>query len=430
MICRKPFNFQSGQAALVMLVILVPVTVVIASSINILTFANKKSANDFVRSLQSYYAAEAGIEDSLLRIISADLDHQTSSTITIGGASSDISIDQQASQFTITAAGDANNLERKLSTVLERNTTSVGFFYGVQVGEGGLRMINNAKVIGNIYSNGTIDGDNNAEITEQAWIAGANTLNEVTVGKDAHANTIERSAIGLDAYYQTITASSVGGTEYPGSPDPSPEPLPISDQQIADWQAAAAEGGEVSSVTLDNSDTAVLGPVKINGDLVVEDLAKLTVSGTIWVTGNVSLKNDGVVQLSSLYGPLSGVIVSDGRLTTENNLYICGSEGYNAALKTCNTTNGSHVLLLSTNTSLNESSPAVYMKNNAILRGILYASAGRLVLENNAALKEATAYAMTIKNNATVTYDSGLANAQFSSGPAGGFSIMNWQEIE
>lgn len=413
-----------------MLIILVPVTVLIAFSINILTFANKKTATDSIRSLQSYYVAEAGVEDGLLRLVRVDLDHQPSTTITLDSSTATTRIEEAASQFTITSSGDTNNRKRKLSTILERNTTGVSFFYGVQVGAGGLTMINNAKVIGNVYSNGSIDGDNNAEITEQAWIAGANELEGVTVGTDAHANKIERSVIGVDAYYQTIKTTSVGGTKYPGSPNPSPQPLPISDQQIADWKVAAAAGGEISSVTLDDSDTAILGPVKINGNLTIENDARLTVTGTIWVTGNVLLKNNSVLQLSPLYGSLSGVVLTDGRLTVENNLIICGSEGYNSSTQTCNATSASHVLLLSTNSSLNESSPAVYMKNNGALRGILYASAGRLVLENNAALKEATAYAMTIKNNATVTYDSGLANTQFSSGPAGGFTIKNWQEIE
>ena len=46
------------------------------------------------------------------------------------------------------------------------------------------------------------------------------------------------------------------------------------------------------------------------------------------------------------------------------------------------------------------------------------------------AAKEATAYGITMDNNATITYESGLADMTFSSGPGGGYDISAWKEIE
>lgn len=46
------------------------------------------------------------------------------------------------------------------------------FFYGIQVGEGGLVMSENSQVIGSVYANGNIDMQNNAKITGDAYVAG------------------------------------------------------------------------------------------------------------------------------------------------------------------------------------------------------------------------------------------------------------------
>jgi len=35
-----------------------------------------------------------------------------------------------------------------------------------------------------------------------------------------------------------------------------------------------------------------------------------------------------------------------------------------------------------------------------------------------------------LNNNVIITYDSGLADLNFSSGPSGGWNISSWQEVE
>lgn len=71
----------------------------------------------------------------------------------------------------------------------------------------------------------------------------------------------------------------------------------------------------------------------------------------------------------------------------------------------------------------------ITVDNNA-LGVIYYAPQGRIRFSNNAGAKEATAYGITLDNNAVITYESGLANARFTSGPGGSFSVKSWREIE
>ena len=61
---------------------------------------------------------------------------------------------------------------------------------------------------------------------------------------------------------------------------------------------------------------------------------------------------------------------------------------------------------------------------------ILYAGYGLIDINNSGQFKEITAAKIKISNSATITYESGLANAVFSSGPSGGYVIDDWKETE
>ena len=52
--------------------------------------------------------------------------------------------------------------------------------------------------------------------------------------------------------------------------------------------------------------------------------------------------------------------------------------------------------------------------------------------KNTATTKEITAEKIHLNQNAVVTYESGLASAQFSSGPAGGWEMLDgtWQLLQ
>ena len=61
---------------------------------------------------------------------------------------------------------------------------------------------------------------------------------------------------------------------------------------------------------------------------------------------------------------------------------------------------------------------------------IVYAGEGEIEIDNSAALKEVTANKLKITNSATVTYESGLANNNFFSGPSGSWTVQSWGETQ
>jgi hypothetical protein len=61
---------------------------------------------------------------------------------------------------------------------------------------------------------------------------------------------------------------------------------------------------------------------------------------------------------------------------------------------------------------------------------VLYAANGTIEFTGSASAKEAVGYKMKLSGSANVTYESGLANQNFVSGPSGAWNISSWKEIK
>lgn len=255
------------------------------------------------------------------------------------------------------------------------------------------------------------------DLAFQTWMGGINTvLSDMEVGGDAHANTITNATITRDAYYQTISGSTVGGISYPGSADPPTVDFPISDAQVTEWKQTAEAGGTIIGDYDPPDDSSVsLGPVEITGNLILENNTTLTVTGTIYVHGNISLENNIIVNLDPSFGSLSGIIVADGVINPENNVTFNGAGP------------GSYILMITTSSA----NPAIDVENN-VVGSLFYAADGVINVENNVDASNLSGHTIKLENNATLTYDIGLASAVFSSGPGASWVLQQgtWREIK
>ena len=243
------------------------------------------------------------------------------------------------------------------------------------------------------------------------------SINSVIVGSDSAGDARAHDVSGSTVFGALYCQSGSGNNKACDTslPDPTPEPFPISDGNIEEWKSVAENSDGIinGNVSLSGSSSS-LGPKKINGNFTLSNNYILNVTGTIWVTGDINISNGSVVKLSSSYGHDSGVIVSDGAINLSNNVAFAGSGQ-----------SGSYVLLLTTSSSAN----AINVSNNAGTV-ILNAQNGTINFANNAGAKSATAQQINLSNGATITYEGGLINVNFSSGPSGGYDILNWKEIE
>jgi len=421
---------MKGFAAFFVIIIVLSTLLVVAFSLTFITVNANRNLLSTIKSTQAYYASEAGIEDSLLRILDPDMDYFDTNSLVVGDAQIDITITKISTSLTIESRANNSQIMRNLEVNARISSDEANFYYGVQVGEGGLTMSGNSQINGNIYSNGPITGSSNTKIYGDAYsVVSIDTMNIYKAGVEdgnAHANTLIDCDIENGAYYQNISGTTATNY-YPGSLDPELIPLPISDEQITSWKEDAVEGGTISGYSL-NGESDSLGPIKINGDMYITSNSELTQTGTIWVTGNITIDSNVIIELDSSYKTDSGIIIADGKIDLSSNVVVCGSEGYDKGGK-CFTNEGSFLMFLSTNNSLDPGAPAISSISNS-QAAILYTNNGLIKLDSNAQLKEVTGYALYFASNAVVNYASGLADAIFSSGPGGGWSIVSWKEVE
>lgn len=412
----QALQLNSGQAVMIAIIFFLMISTVVILGIAFPVIKQAKVASDLSKSRESFYLAEAGLEDVIYRI-SEGYTVEASEDLTLDGNTVTTLVEDTASGKSLESEGDYQSYFRKIETdLLIAEGTS--FHYGVQVGDGGLTMNNNSVVNGNVFSSGNITAANNARIFGTAIVGTPNRISGGRVSGDVYADTCTGGTnllnIGSLHTYDDGNCNNYVSLDTDGLPI-LPLPLPIGDDEIDQWKSEAESGGIINgNYILTNGDSGSLGPTKVTGELIVDNGSTLTITGTVWVEGKITIKNDGFVSLDSGYGNLSGLVISDDLILLDNG---SNSEGSGEE--------GSYIMYLSTSNS----SQAIEVKNNANA-AIVYTNNGTIKINNNAFLVEVVGYGVHLENNATITYELGLENVVFTSGPGGGYLMINWKEIE
>ena len=407
---------KQGFVAVLITILVLIFMLSIAMSMSVLIFTRQIISTNTANATQSYYTAQAGIEDSLMRLKNNPQMAPLTYTLTINNSTTNVVIPAIiGGSRSINSQGNNLGLIKTTQVVYAIDSEGISFHYGAQVGDGGLHMENSSKINGSVFSNGSIIGSGSATIENDAIVANnGNSINGMRVKGNAMAYSCINSTIDGNLTYVTGGSNSctVGGTVATQSGQITPQSLPISQAQIDEWKNDATTGGTTGSVSLSGSQTMSLGPQKITGNLSLSNSAVLTLTGTVYVTGDITLSNSAKIKLDSSYGSLSGIILSDGIISPGNSSTLQGSGQ-----------SGSYLLVLSTNTS----DTAISIANSAS-GAIFYASAGGITASNNFSAREVTGYKLIMSNSATITYESGLANVLFTSGPGGSWKVTSWKE--
>lgn len=418
---------EKGFTAVVLAIIIMSISLIIVLSFSLLVLSEQKIVSNSIKSMKSYYIAEAGIEDILLRgkkgyMLPAA--NPSSLSVDEGTATRDVG-SLIAGTREIISEGNVAGYIRKVKVIVAISDTDVSFNYGAQVGEGGMVMENNSRIKGNVFSNSNVVSTGTGYIDFSVMVAGnGNKIEKLEVGEDATVHTCVDSNIGETLTYVAggSVLNCVAGIEIKSRPNEIDSiPLPISVQQITNWKNQASCQNNPACLIFGDYTVPIgtivsLGPKKITGNLIIENNATLVLTGDVYVVGDIIINNLATVRLDAGYFDSSGVLLNDGKIIVNNDSILQGS-GQPA----------SYLMLLSTNSSLDLASPAIDVKNNSA-GAVFYTSAGLMRLRNDMQIREATAYKLYLDNNAVVEYEVGLQNLNFSSGPAGGWLIISWKE--
>jgi hypothetical protein len=405
----KP-NLKRGEAMLVATIFFLVISLTIILGLASPTVRAQKMTRELFFSRQSYYLAEGGMEDVVYRMRQG-LPVGSSESLSLGGATVTTVTSDSLEGKGIVSTGTFEGSVRKVATELILGE-GVAFHYGIQIGNGGFNLAQNAGVNGNIYSNGSVTGQNGSFVTGS--VSAVNSISGVIVGTgtvgDANAPTVNNSTVRGSLYCKAGSGNNKPCNT--SGVDPITADLPIPDGQITVWKDEAALGGTIGGQNLSGT-TNILGPTKINGDLTLGINSRLTVTGTLWVTGNIILNNGSDIALDASYGAGDGIIVVDGTTVISNGATFTGSGD-----------SRSYVMLLSTNTG----ATALTLENN-VSAAILYVPYGTVQVMNNANFNQVTAKTVSLNNNAVIDYVQGHIDAGFVNGPSGGYDIREWEEI-
>lgn len=310
------------------------------------------------------------------------------------------------------------------------STDDTQFAYALQTGTGGAYLENNAAVSGTIYANSNISCQStNAIISGDAYVAKADgVIQSCRVNTNAHADRILSSRV-KNAYYRTdpadISGTTVTGTKYPGSDTPVSRDLPSFDLDF--WRSSATAGGAITG-DYHPADNSHLGPVKIVGNLVMNNNVDVIIDGPVWVMGNITTGNGNSFTLNSSFGSYSTVILADnssdpansGRITISNNTSINGSGQPT-----------SHLLFVSTSTANTDATPALTVSNNAD-GAVFMATNGTMRLINNAGAKSLAAHRLSLSQNSVVNYVQSDFSGAFANSPGGVWHLVEgtWRETK
>lgn len=440
MTINHKLNHRRGAAIITAVLFFVIISITMAIGLSSPVVREAVTSRDFAKSKGAYYLSEAGSEDAVYRIKKAK-PIGAQEIISLGGNIATTTITTvSTSQKDISSLGDISMNTRRVKSTL---TTSSGesFSYGVQAGDGGVLLQNSSTITGSLFSAGPVIGTNNL-ITGTVIAGGTNGLNGSITGiynqggSSMYAGTIANSTIAGSAYCNTISGSNKPCQTLSAQ---VAQPFPITAQDIANYETAAAAGGSVacSGGKYTISTDTTIGPKKIPCDLEISGSGSgnpiITLGGPIWATGNISLKNHLTIRIDPTLVGQSVVMIADNPSSHINSSTVSvEASGQDAISFTGAPGGNSWIMLISENTgaSQGQTSEAIKLEQGAQGDILLYARLGDILLQNNAAVKEVTGYKITLQNSANVTYASGLQNTLFTSGPGGTWTIQDWKESQ
>jgi len=414
-------------------------------------------------SKQSYLVADSAVEDMAYRFI-AGIAPDATETIMINNvpATAHYVHDNIDDMYTIVAEAVDNRAHRSSEMTLFTGS-GASFNFGVQSGNGGFELTNGSSVVGNVFSNGKVEktGGGNATIYGDVISAGpTGIIKNVNITGSAWGHTIENSNVGGSVYAYTLDDGEVdGGAQYftkiggavvHGSPeiggiivgDEEPATMPISDEAIDIMKQDIEDNGTIIAKTdplcaggkyfTDTNTT--LGMVKIECDFEIKKKGSgttLTLTGPVWVEGNILFTGGVNVVAHSSVGNRTVPVIADNELSRATSSKITVQVG------TTFTGTGqakSYILLLSQNNDAENggahNATAISLSQSSAGDLLVYAAHGSITLANSIALNEITGYKIRLGNSASVTYESGLVNLLFTSGPGGGYTIGSWKETQ
>lgn len=169
---------DTGQ---ILILTLVVISLVLFTTLFIISgsLLYSQNTNFSLQTAQAINLAEAGVDKAVASLNVTAGSYTGDSLTPFGEGEYSVAVTTLGNNKVIESTGyipsKDNARAKKVVKIQIAKGTGVAFKYGVQVGEGGLQLGANNKVIGSVYSNGNITANNDNEVTGDVWIAAGTT---------------------------------------------------------------------------------------------------------------------------------------------------------------------------------------------------------------------------------------------------------------
>ena len=313
----KQVKSESGQV-LILVMLLLLISVLLLPPLLSLSMTGISAGQMYEKRMHEYYAAESGIDYAMWKLkndLPDEFPHSFQLPEDLDGKVITVTIaeDGQVYQITSTATTDSNS-----STTVE---SYVKYLYGfadfAAASLGGDITITGNTVIESypdpnkthVYANGDISLEGQVEVRGDVTATGTVTLT------------------GSSSVTGTITASA--------------PPIEIYELDTSGYLQEADAGTPVYG-DLSITESCMLGPIHIYGDLYIASSAIVTLTGSVWVDGNISMSGSGRIEGTSTMVAVGNIEITGGGsfepedlpflVSTEGNIMTAGGQQVSAVL--------------------------------------------------------------------------------------------------
>ena len=444
----KSKSNQSGQASFVLVLIIGLVSIMSVLASSSISVTNVQIEDIISLSNKALYAAWSGTDEIMYRLRShQDFGTGYSVNLTMAnGATVSASVTGDSNQKIVRSSGYFNGVIKNLEVTVASSSGKASFVFAAQSGEGGFELEGNTTVTGtngssgNVYSNGSIlgksasSGNAGSKILGSVWAVGS--IGGLTSPNSGGVYVLN------NAWANTMTACSIGGSVKASSPPSNcpysgsftysapPTPNTLSSVDATYWKDRAQAGGiwngDCNIGSSDGSDCTggsfILGDKKIVGKLSVSSGINITLSGPIWVKGDIDLSSNNRLTTSDSVGKNSIMIIA----SDSDNPSVKGKILISSNIQFVRNAQGAGPIFISENTSFDCSAPAIDVSGNTSTV-VFVAVEGCINVGSGSILNGVLGKKIHIKNNSTIQYDPSLARAIVVPS-SGGWKVVNIRE--
>lgn len=306
-------QFPSGQAGLIMMVIITIMAVTVVEGVGTVVIRHRQLTTDVLKSFQSYYTAEAGVEDALTRLLDENVPDPTSTSLSLGGATTTTTVTATGNDYDIVSSSDNDNRDRKVAVSLTRADGIIGNFpTAMSATNGSLTSGNSPDIHGNTLVNGDFTVGTNLDVTGNMIIMGNAVMgNSPKIVGDLSIDGTATIGDNLD-----IT----GDTIIDGAANIANSALIVGDMSI-DGTAFFGQNTDMTGNLIVNGNTtidrsgAVVGNISVNGNLAI--YRNNTITGNVSATGTITME--------------TGVLIT-GNVSANNNIVGAGTAQINGVV--------------------------------------------------------------------------------------------------